>query len=173
MLPSQWAISYYPLGDKGNTFVTGRPVIVFGISWGRITLYSWTDTLWDKVPWWASRKVPSPLAGVLAQPGRWASITVTWTVVPPSLPRRPIPTWPREAPHGRDLTSSLLYVHLVRLCKLWHVGVSLSHICRWLYQSVISFQNKFEQKKTLPTVCKPTDQLVFRFVYLHGHWVFC
>lgn len=69
---------------------------------------------------------------------------------------------PVKTLNSRALTSSWLYVHLVRLCKLWHVDVNLSHICRWLYQSVISFQNKFEQKKTLPTVCKPTRSASFQ-----------
>lgn len=69
---------------------------------------------------------------------------------------------PVKTQNSRALTSSWLYVHLVRLCKLWHVDVNLSHICRWLYQSVISFQNKFEQKKTLPTVCKPTRPASFQ-----------
>lgn len=143
-----------------------RPL--FGISLVVITPWSWTDNAEGVEVAWGQGVKESTQATL----EKYISLTrrVTGSLLhglPP--PGSIIPTWPWRS-SGRDsLTSSVLYVHLVRLCKLWHVGVNLSHICRWLYQSVISFQNKFEQKKTLPTVCKPTDQLVFRFVYLHGH----
>lgn len=88
-----------------------------------------------------------------------------WSFALPSIQKSYVIPFERgtvKTQDSRALTSSWLYVHLVRLCKLWHVDVNLSHICRWLYQSVISFQNKFEQKKTLPTVCKPTRPASFQ-----------
>ena len=144
----------------------GGVTSLFGISLVVITWRSWADNTEDtEVPWRGWMRAPSqPLRSTLAWQGDW-QVHSHMAIL---LQGAPFHHGPGEAQRD-SLTSSVLYVHLVRLCKLWHVGVNLSHICRWLYQSVISFQNKFEQKKTLPTVCKPTDQLVFRFVYLHGH----
>lgn len=140
--------------------------LVFGISWVVIIPRSWTDSAGGmEGPWGGWEKTPANPWEVCQLDEETDRFTFTCSCSFRELHSNMALEKLRET-----ALHHLYYMYTWSGCVNFDMWVSIFLIfADGFIRAWLVFLNKFEQKKTLPTVCKPTDQLVFRFVYLHGH----